>query len=50
MVVHCKQRVCIRAGSHYRQNQNLARTKMSKNVKPRTEEPKIEKNFGVSFM
>ena len=35
----------VRAGSHYSQNQNLARTKISKNVKPRKEVPKFGKHF-----
>ena len=37
----------LRAGLHYRQNPNLARTKISKNVKPQTGVPKIGKNLGV---
>ena len=37
----------LRAGLHYRQNPNLAQTKISKNVKPRTGVPKIGKNLGA---
>ena len=37
--------VRTRAGSHYSAKQNLVRTKISKNVKPRTEVTKIGNNF-----